>query len=85
MIPESIFKEAIKCIGEQLEKGKKVLVACNQGLSRGPTTAMLYLRSIHDLPEHYREAFKIFKGIYDKYDPGLGVEVVAKRIFGEMR
>jgi hypothetical protein len=84
-IPDKIIQEALKCIGEQLSKGKKVLVACNQGMSRGPTVAMIYMRSIGDLPPRFREAYKIFKGIYDKYSPGLGMEHKAKEFFGEMK
>jgi len=84
-IPDVIIDEAMKCIGKQLESGKKVLVACNQGRSRGPTVAMLFLRSIKDLPARYHEAFRIFKGIYDKYDPGQGMEQKAKEFFAKMK
>jgi hypothetical protein len=84
-IPDVVLNEGVKCIGEQLSKGKKVLVACNQGMSRGPTVAMLYLRSINDLPSRFHEAFKIFKGIYHKYDPGQGMEQKAKEYFSRLK
>lgn len=84
-IPEQVINDALNFIQERLQAGDKVLVACNQGRSRGPTIAMLYLDKIKDLPEHYHQGFKIFKGIYHKYDPGLGIEHFAKTHWASLR
>jgi hypothetical protein len=84
-IPEQVINDALDFIQERLQAGDKVLVACNQGRSRGPTIAMLYLDKIKDLPEHYHQAFKVFKGIYHKYDPGLGIEHFAKTHWASLR
>ena len=77
-IDEGMVNKGLDFIDERLKAGDKVLVACNQGRSRGPTMAMMYLRRIHDLPDRFRLAFKIFKGIYHKYDPGQAMEQYAK-------
>lgn len=77
-IPEKVINPALKFIDEKLKAGDKVLVHCNKGHSRGPTVVMMYLRSIGDLPERFREAYKIFKTIYDKFDPGQGMLFYAR-------
>lgn len=84
-IPEEIIYKALKVIDTELKENKKVLVACNQGRSRAPSIVMLYLRSIKELPERYHEGYKIFKGLYHKYNPGQGMEVVTKRIYNSFK
>lgn len=84
-IPERIIYKAIQTIDEKIKDGKKVLVACNQGRSRGPSIAFLYLKSIGELPDRFRDGFKIFKGIYHKYEPGQGMEVITKKIYSELK
>lgn len=80
--PEYIHDEpinaALSFIDERLKAGDKVLVHCNQGHSRGPTTAMMFLRSIGDLPDRYYMAYKIFKTLYPKYDPAQGMKQYSK-------
>ena len=84
-VPDIAIDEALRFINKQLNSGHKVLVACNQGKSRGPTVAMLYLRSINDLPESYSQGYKIFSTIYDKYDPGKGMLGYAKLKYNNFR
>lgn len=43
--PEAMIDEGLRFIGEALKSGAKVLVHCNQGESRGPGMAFLYLLS----------------------------------------
>lgn len=83
-IDEGMVNRGLDFIEKRLNAGDKVLVACNQGLSRGPTMAMMYLRRIGDLPEGYRAAYKIFKTIYHKYDPGAGVQQYAKAHWNQL-
>lgn len=85
LIPAVVIDAGLKFIDEQIQAGKKMLVQCNKGHSRGPSMAMIYLRSINDLPDRYHPAFKIFKTLYPKYDPNLGMEHVVKQRFKEMR
>ena len=54
-IPEEMIKKGLRYIDEQLKAGHKILVACNAGHSRGPTMAMLYMRSIGELPYNFAQ------------------------------
>jgi hypothetical protein len=86
--PEFISEKAILAgiafVKEMAAEGKKVLIHCNAGHSRGPTTTMLYLRSIGELPQPFNRAQKIFKTLYPKYDPGQGMEVVARQMWDKL-
>lgn len=85
MIPFDCIKVALDYIKEQLVKGKKVLVACNSGHSRGPSTGLAFLRSIGDMPHHFVKAENIYKVIYTKYDPGMGIRQVLKDHWDELK
>jgi hypothetical protein len=78
MIPFECIKIAIDYIKKQLDAGKKVLIACNSGHSRGPSTGLAFLRSIGDLPYHFVKAENIYKTLCPKYDPGIGIRQVLK-------
>ena len=73
-IPEEMIKKGLRYIDEQLKAGHKILVACNAGHSRGPTMAMLYMRSIGELPYNFHQSARIFHGLYSHYDPDIGVK-----------
>lgn len=53
----------------------KVLVHCNQGGSRGPGIALLYLRKVGGMygGMSYEEAEEFFRGIYPNYQPAKGI------------
>lgn len=74
LIPDAVLDAGIRFIKEMQDTGKKILVHCNAGRSRGPTTAMMYLRTVGELPYGFVRAQKVFRTIYDKYDPGVGME-----------
>lgn len=81
-IPEEMIKKGLRYIDEQLKAGHKILVACNAGHSRGPTMAMLYMRSIGELPYNFAQGQRIFHGLYSHYDPDIGVHTFAKQHWG---
>ena len=69
-----IFDTAIDFIHEALAAGDKVLVHCNQGESRGPGVAMLYLgSSTCALPRDFELAESTFRGLYAPFRPSLGM------------
>ena len=72
LIPLAMVETGLRYIDKQLKEGYKTLVACNSGHSRGPTTAMLYLRAIGDLTGNFHSSENKFRALYDKYDPGIG-------------
>lgn len=73
MIPEAVLDEGVKFITEQMDKGNKILVHCNAGHSRGPSLAMMYLRSCGELPQGWQQSLHIFKTLYPEYKPGEGM------------
>jgi hypothetical protein len=84
MIPEEMILQGIAFIQEIMSEGKKILVHCDAGHSRGPTMAMLYMRSVGELPQPFNRAKKIFTTLYPPYDPGHGMECVARKLWDEI-
>ena len=76
-IPVEMVKKGLDFIDKRLEVGDKVLVACNHGHSRGPTTALLYLRAIGELAGNFHHSENVFRTLYPDYDPGIGVRTFA--------
>ncbi len=74
-IPKAIVDEAIAFIHESVTSGTNVLVHCNEGRSRGPSIAMIYLLAFTDrLPKQgVEEAMREFAMIYPGYAPAGGV------------
>lgn len=68
------FKRATAFIDAALTSGKKVLVHCNQGESRGPSVALVYLESIGVLGNsNAKQAVQQFLEIYPAYRPKNGI------------
>lgn len=74
--PETFIK-VLDFIDKRI-KDKKVLVHCDQGMSRGPTIGLLYLakraKTISD--ESFDDAYSEFIKIYPDYNPGGIAEYV---------
>lgn len=84
-IPDEILNAAITAIHTEIEDGKNVLVHCNQGLSRSPAIALLYLRK-HDEAYaglDYEAGVELFKQTYPDYAPGKGMEAKLKERWSE--
>lgn len=77
MIPDEALNRGLRFIREQYDAGKKTLVHCNAGHSRGPTLMMMFLRTIGELPDSFHRAEKIFRTLYPPYDPGTGMRTHA--------
>ena len=71
----SVFTQILDFIDDQ--KDKKVLINCNQGISRSPSVAMLYLakRSKLITNNSFDSAMQEFTRIYPNYTPGLGIRL----------
>jgi hypothetical protein len=74
MIPDKMIFEALKWAKKEYDAGRTILFHCNAGHSRGPTTAMMFLRAIGELPHSYNTSVKVFRSLYSKYDPGIGMK-----------
>lgn len=84
MIPWECLDVAVRYIRRKLAQGKHILVACNQGKSRGPSTGLAFLKSIGEMPYHFQKAESVFKTLYPKYDPGMGIRQVMKEHWDEL-
>lgn len=74
-----IFEAAFEAIDSALADGKKVLVHCNEGKSRAPTIALLWLaRQANEPYESYDDAALALLAVYPEYEPGAGVEGYAR-------
>lgn len=81
-IRDEIVNGTMLVIHEMLGPNRKILIHCNQGLSRSPTLGMLYLRHYTDkLPQDdYDEGVAFFRGaIYPAYAPAKGMADYARQ------
>ncbi len=66
----SMFENSLNFINENLENGKKVLIHCNQGISRSPSIGLLYLATKRKIRnESFEKAEEDFLKIYPHYSP----------------
>jgi predicted protein tyrosine phosphatase len=74
-IPDEIMDSAIAFIHAELSTGQRVLVHCNQGLSRSPGIAMLYLATHTDRVsrDSFESAVAAFRAIYPPFAPAPGI------------
>src|SRR5665213_780957 len=74
-IRDEIMDTAVAFIHEHLKAGQRVLIHCNQGMSRSPSIAMLYLATHTDrLPRgSFEQDFAAFREIYPPVSPAAGV------------
>lgn len=78
-VPSEIIDAAIATIDENLSH-KKVLVHCNQGMSRSATIGLLYLRYTGVIPtDNFILAEEAYRKLYPGYNPSSGL-----RRFAEM-
>lgn len=60
---------------EQNIQNKKILIHCNQGQSRSPAIALIYLAKKGKISKRsYQEAKSDFKKVYPEFSPGEGIE-----------
>lgn len=83
---KSLIDKALDFIHEKLNQGLKVLVHCNEGFSRSPSIALLYLVK-HGLIEGntLEDAEAEFLKLYPEYNPGAGIRGFVKEHFEEYR
>jgi hypothetical protein len=74
MIPVKMLDQGLKFIHEQRLAGHKILIHCNAGRSRGPSTALAYLRTIGEMPHSLKHSVHIYKTLYPPFDPGKGMK-----------
>jgi predicted protein tyrosine phosphatase len=72
---DPIMKAGLEFIDKHIDK-LPVLIHCNQGMSRSPSIALLYLAIRGQLPTgNYNDASKAFTELYPQYNPGRGISL----------
>jgi hypothetical protein len=81
---KSMIDKALDFIDEKLKAGMKVLVHCNQGESRSPSLALLYLieRGLI-IGKTLEDCEAVFMKIYPEYNPGAGMRGFVKEHWNE--
>jgi hypothetical protein len=70
------FNQFLLFAGEHHDRGVAVLVHCNQGESRAPTLALLFLaKHLKVIPDaSFSDAKAAFTDLYPGYNPGAGIQ-----------
>lgn len=76
-IPTPLVDKALAFISDSLRVGK-LLIACNQGESRAPSLAFLWLYLEGKLPADYHRALRTFRTLYPAYSPANGIRQYVK-------
>jgi hypothetical protein len=71
MIADSMVYDALRFAKKEWDAGRTLFFHCNHGHERGPTTALMFLRAIGQMPYTYTGARRIFGTLYPDY---VGVE-----------
>ena len=83
-IPDTVINAGLEFLKEQYAAGKKVFSHCVAGHSRGPTMAMMFMRTIGELPHGFQTSEKVFKTLYSPYSPGRGMREYARERWAEL-
>lgn len=72
-----LFTEFLKFAGKHWNEGRTLLIHCNQGESRAPSLALLFLsKYLEKIPnESYESAKSEFQKMYSYYSPGRGIQL----------
>lgn len=79
-VPDKIVDTTLEMIDASLAGGLKVLIHCNQGQSRAPTLALLWIHRNSPLysVETFDEAVEDFRKVYPTYAPAKGMAEYAR-------
>jgi predicted protein tyrosine phosphatase len=81
-IPKEIIDKALETIEREISSSK-ILLHCNQGMSRSAIIGMLYLRAKDELPFNFDVSETKFKELYPFYNPNSGMRIFAQRNWDE--
>lgn len=65
-----LFEKSLEFIDEHLNNGKKILIHCNQGISRSPSIGLLFLATKNKIRNiNFEMVMEDFQKIYPNYAP----------------
>jgi hypothetical protein len=81
---KSMIDKALDFIDEKLKNGMKVLVHCNEGMSRSPSLVLLYLIKHGIIKGNtFEDCEAVFMQVYPEYNPGAGIRGFMKEHWHE--
>lgn len=83
-IPTKMILAGLKWAKKEYDAGHTILFHCNHGHSRGPTTALMFLRAIGEMPHGFTESLKIYRTLYPPFDPQTGMKQKAHMLWKEL-
>jgi len=80
-----LFISFLEFSSSQWSKEKNILIHCNQGESRAPTLAMMFMaKHLKEIPNSsYFDARKEFEKLYAGYRPGNGIQIYLNQKWNE--
>jgi hypothetical protein len=80
------FLELLQFAREHYDGGGSLLIHCNQGESRAPTLALLFLaKHLGVIPNSsFSAAKEVFTSLYSGYRPGTGIQQFLAANWGQM-
>lgn len=71
-----LFSHFIEFSNKHWSQGKKIIIHCNQGESRAPSLALLFLAKVVSVipNDSYGAAREEFEKLYPRYNPGQGIQ-----------
>lgn len=85
MVPSDAIILSLKEAYKKYIDGYNLGFFCNAGVSRGPSVAMLFLRSIGEFPSGYLQSEKIMRTLYPKFDPRQGIKQASKEMWSTVK
>lgn len=79
-----IMQSAMRFIEKNISE-RKILIHCNQGLSRSPSIALLYLAANNSIAnDSYSDAVTDFRELYPAFNPGRGIAMYMNNNWSEI-
>ena len=72
-IPHQVMYDALQYMRNAYDADKSVLVHCNQGHSRSPALALLFLRLRIPFSSDFKEGLALFQEMYPPFQPSAGI------------
>jgi predicted protein tyrosine phosphatase len=71
-----LFSRFIEFSNKHWSQGQKLLIHCNQGESRAPSLALLFMAKVVSVipNDSYEAAREEFEKLYPRYNPGKGIQ-----------
>ena len=86
-VSEYIIKELIQFIDEELAKGQRVVLVCNQGKSRSASIGLMYMlhKGCFKGYQTFFNVMEAYKEVYPDYEPGFGMMKATERYWEECK